>query len=151
MSRRSTAIGLIALISLTACSKPASDTGSTAPAADAVDTLSGAKFADFKGDPAMGESAFVQCRACHVIDPGVNRMGPSLHAVVGRKAGTLAGFRFSPAMKTSGITWSQAKLFEYLESPRRVVPGTTMSYYGMTDPQQRADVIAYLATAGAAK
>jgi cytochrome c len=133
---------------LAACSKEPSDAPDPTPAVNAVDTLSGAKFADFRGDPAAGEAAFIQCKACHVIDPGVNRMGPSLHAVVGRKAGSIDGFRYSTAMRTSGITWSGAKLFEYLESPRRVVPETTMSYAGMTDPQKRADIIAYLQTNG---
>jgi cytochrome c len=144
MIRRSIAscllIGMFA-----ACSKAPSG---AAPAASAVDTLSGAKFVDFKGDPAVGEAAFAECKACHVIDPGVNRMGPSLHGVVGRKAGSLDGFHYSPAMRASGITWSEAKLFEFLESPRRVVPGTAMSYAGMSDPQKRADVIAYLKANG---
>jgi cytochrome c len=149
MSRRSIAASIFSIGLLAACSKTPSDSqASTAPAANAVDTLSGAKFADFRGDPAAGEAAFTQCKACHVIDPGVNRMGPSLHAVVGRKAGSIDSFHYSPPMRTSGITWSEAKLFEFLESPRRVVPGTAMGYGGMSDPQMRADVIAYLKANG---
>jgi cytochrome c len=140
---------LVAISLLSACSKTAPDRQSQAtPAPDAVDTLSGAKFTDFKGDAAAGELVFFQCRACHVIDPGVNRMGPSLHAVVGRKAGSIGGFNYSQATRTSGITWSEAKLFEFLEAPRRVIPGTTMSYPGVGDPQKRADVIAYLKANG---
>jgi cytochrome c len=142
---------LIAAGVLTACSKSPSgeaDEPGTTPAAAAVETISGAKLADFKGDAAAGEAAFVQCKACHVVDPGVNRMGPSLHAVVDRKAAGVADFRYSQAMRTSGIVWSEAKLFEYLESPRRVVPGTTMGFAGIGDPQKRADIIAYLKANG---
>ena len=74
----------------------------------------------------------------------MNKIGPSLHGVVGRAAGSIAGFTYSSANKTSGITWSEAKLFQYLENPQRVVPGTKMSFPGWSDPQKRADVIAYL-------
>lgn len=149
MKLRTTLACLIAAGVLAACSKSPSGGGSSeTPAATAVDTLSGAKLADFKGDAAVGGAAFAQCKACHVVDPGVNRMGPSLHAVVDRPAGSIADFHYSQAMKTSGIVWSDAKLFEYLESPRRVVPGTSMGFAGISDPQMRADIIAYLKTNG---
>jgi cytochrome c len=147
MYRQPTLKCLIAAGLLTACSQNSTsdaNISSATPASDAVDTLSGAKFADFKGDAGAGAAAFAQCKACHVIDAGVNRMGPSLHAVVGRKAGSVEGFRYSPANRTSGILWSGAKLFEFLESPRRVIPGTSMGFAGISDPQKRADIIAYL-------
>ncbi|CAN5291862.1 cytochrome c family protein [soil metagenome] len=144
MSRRIIAAAFVATALIAGCSRQPANKTDAPPAASAVDTLDGTKLADFRGDPAAGEAAFVQCRACHVIDAGVNLTGPSLHAVVGRKAGRIGGFHYSPAMRTSGIVWTDAKLFEYLESPRRVVPGTAMGYGGMTDPQKRADVIAYL-------
>ncbi len=73
-------------------------------------------------------------------------IGPMLKGIVGRSAGTVAGYTYSAANKNSGITWSPEKLFQYLEKPQRVVPGTKMTYPGMTDPQQRADTIAYLST-----
>jgi cytochrome c len=117
-----------------------------APTADNVDTLSGAKFAEVTGDAAKGEAVFIQCKTCHVTDPGQNRIGPSLHQVVGRAAGTVAGFNYSPANKNSGITWSKEKLFQYLENPQRVVPGTKMAFAGIADPQKRADLIEWLAT-----
>jgi cytochrome c len=149
MKLRTTLTCLIVAGVLAACSKSPSGGGSSdTPAAAAVDTLSGAKLADFKGDAAVGSAAFAQCKACHVVDPGVNRMGPSLHAVVDRPAGSIADFHYSQAMKTSGIVWSDAKLFEYLESPRRVVPGTSMGFAGISDPQMRADIIAYLKANG---
>jgi cytochrome c len=150
MFRRSIIASILTAALLTACSKVPSDSASdtSTPAANAVDTLGGAKLADFTGDAASGEATFAQCKSCHAIEAGVNRTGPSLHAVVGRKAAHIDGFNYSSAMRASGIVWSEPKLFEYLESPRRVVPGTTMSYFGITDPQKRADVIAYLKANG---
>ena len=115
-----------------------------APAADNTDTISGVKFASYTGDAAKGETAFVTCKTCHAIEAGVNKIGPSLHKVVGRKAGEIAGYTYTPANKNSGITWSAEKLFQYLENPQRVVPGTKMAFAGIPDPQKRADVIAYL-------
>ena len=123
---------------------PAAPAAAPAPAADNTDTVSGAKFASFTGDAAKGKVAFVTCQTCHSIDPGVNKIGPSLHAVVGRKAGVEPGFTYTAANKNSGITWTEAKLFQYLENPQRVVPGTKMAFAGFSDPQKRADVIAYL-------
>lgn len=115
-----------------------------APAADNVDTVDGTKFADFTGVADKGKIVFLQCKTCHVREEGVNRIGPSLAGVVGRAAGTVAGFNYSPANKNSGITWTPEKLFQYLENPQRVVPGTKMAFAGLSKPQDRADVIAYL-------
>lgn len=117
-----------------------------APAADNIDTADGIKFASLTGDAAKGKIDFLTCQTCHSIDAGVNKIGPSLHAVVGRKAGTIAGFNYTAANKNSGITWSEAKLFQYLENPQRVVPGTKMTFAGFVEAQKRADVIAYLKT-----
>lgn len=119
-------------------------TTAAAPAADNTDTLSGAKFASFTGDATKGAAVFVQCKTCH--DVAVNKIGPHLQGVVGRKAGSIADFTYSAANKNSGITWTPEKLFQYLEKPQRVVPGTKMTFAGISDPQKRADVIAYLET-----
>ena len=124
----------------------ATPAAAAAPAADNVDTLSGAKFADFTGDAAKGETAFITCKTCHAVEAGTNKIGPSLAGIVGRKAGTVAGFNYTPANRDSGITWTEAKLFQYLENPQRVVPKTKMAFAGIPDPQKRADVIAYLST-----
>ena len=94
-----------------------------------------------------GEAVFTQCKTCHVIDAGVNRIGPSLHGIIGRKSGQIAGFSYSTANKESGITWTPAKLYQYLEKPARVVPGTKMAFAGLAKGQDRADVIAYLTEA----
>ena len=123
---------------------PAATPAAATVAADNTDTLSGVKFASYKGDAAKGATDFTTCKTCHAIEAGVNKIGPSLHGVVGRKAGSIAGFSYSAANKGSGITWTEDKLFQYLEKPQRVVPGTKMSFAGWDDPQKRADVIAYL-------
>lgn len=115
-----------------------------APAADNTDTLDGKKLADMTGNAAEGEKVFIQCKTCHVKEVGQNRVGPSLAGIVGRAAGTVEGFNYSAANKNSGITWTPEKLFQYLEKPARVVPGTKMVFAGLPDAQKRADVIAYL-------
>lgn len=119
-----------------------------APAADDVATLDGTTLADFTGDAAAGEKTFIQCAACHVVEPGVNRVGPSLAGIVGRVAGTVEGYNYTEANASSGITWSPEKMYQYLEDPRRVIPGTKMAFAGLKDGQDRANVIAYLQTAG---
>ena len=115
-----------------------------APAADNTDTVSGAQFASFTGDATAGETGFAVCKTCHA--PDVNKIGPKLGGIVGRAAGTVADYNYTPANKNSGITWTPEKLFQYLENPQRVVPGTKMAFAGIPDPQKRADVIAYLGT-----
>jgi cytochrome c len=103
-------------------------------------------YASLTGDAAKGEKIFAQCKACHVAEAGVNRVGPSLYGVVGRQAGSIAGFNYSKANKGSGITWSEDVLFAYLEAPQKYLPGTRMAFAGLKQPQDRADVIAYLKT-----
>ena len=98
------------------------------------------------GNAANGAKVFTQCKTCHVTTAGVNRIGPSLHDIVGRKAGAVPKYAYSVANKNSGIVWTEAKLFQYLEAPRQVVPGTKMAFAGLKKPQDRADVIAYLKT-----
>ena len=116
----------------------------TNPAAPAAQPVA---FASLTGDAAAGEKIFLQCRACHVVEPGVNRVGPSLHGIVGRPAGQVAGYNYSPANKNSGLTWTEEQLFTYLEAPQKAVPGTKMAFAGLKQPQDRANVIAYLKTA----
>ena len=98
-------------------------------------------------DPAAGKSVFSSmCSICHSPVAGKNMVGPSLFGVVGRKTGTVPGFHYSPANLGANLTWDQATLDRYLQSPRTVVPGTTMTYGGLKDDAKRADLIAYLAT-----
>ena len=132
---------LIGLLVLTACSKPVQQKGS-----DETAPVAAKSFAELTGDPAAGESAFVQCRVCHAVEPGKSGIGPSMHRVFGRKAGSLPGYAYSAPMKASGLTWSGEELYRFLEAPMAVVPGTKMAYAGLRDAQKRADVIAYLET-----
>jgi cytochrome c len=99
-----------------------------------------------KGDAVKGAVVFNQCKVCHVVDKGVNRVGPSLYGVVGRKSGSVAGYTYSAANKNSGLIWTSAQLYTYLEAPQKVIKGTKMAYAGLKKPQDRADVIAFLAT-----
>ena len=97
------------------------------------------------GDAAAGKTVFNVCKACHTIEAGgPNRVGPNLHGIVGRKAGTHDGFAYSDAMKNSGITWDEAKLNEYVKDPKATVPGNKMAFAGIKDDAKRADLIAYL-------
>jgi cytochrome c2 len=105
----------------------------------------GAARAD--GDPVRGETRFQECAACHKLDAGANEVGPSLHGVFTRKAGELADFRFSPAMKRSGIVWTPETLEKYIADPQAMVPANRMPYAGMTSANDRADLIAYLVNA----
>lgn len=94
------------------------------------------------GDPARGEAIYRKCQGCHSIDR--NRVGPMHKGLFGRPAGTVPGFDYSEAMKTSGIVWDAATLDAFLSDPRGLVPGTKMTYAGVKNPRDRADLIAYL-------
>jgi cytochrome c len=92
-----------------------------------------------------GEKIFkTYCAVCHTVEPGKNKIGPSLAGVVGRKAGTAPGYSYSDANKNSGITWTEEELDKYLTDPRAVVPGTKMIFAGLKNADQRKAIIAYL-------
>lgn len=96
-------------------------------------------------DATAGERIFrSQCSICHSAQPGRTVVGPSLFGVVGRHSGSVPGFHYSDANRQSGLTWDPATLDRYLTSPRQVVPGTLMTFPGLHDPTQRANVIAFL-------
>jgi cytochrome c2 len=96
------------------------------------------------GDAARGEARFQECAACHRLEAGANEMGPSLHGVFMRKAGELQDFRYSPAMKRSGIIWTAETLDKYIADPQALIPANRMPYAGMATAGDRADLIAYL-------
>ena len=102
----------------------------------------GAAHAD--GDAARGETRFKDCAACHHLEAGSNNVGPSLHEIFQRKAGALSDFRYSPAMKRSGISWTPETLDKFIADPQGMVPANRMPYAGMANPGDRADLIAYL-------
>ncbi len=99
------------------------------------------------GDAAKGADVFKRCTICHNADKdGPNRIGPNLFGVVGRAAGTVSGYSYSTAMKASGVTWTEANLTDYLTDPKKKVPANKMSFAGISDASQLADLIAYLNT-----
>lgn len=94
---------------------------------------------------ALGKRMYIRCAACHTVSAsGPRKVGPHLQAVVGRKAGSVAGFNYSPAMKGSKIVWTDANLDKWLQRPQSVIPGTTMAFAGMAKPEERKALIAYL-------
>ena len=107
-------------------------------------TLLLAGSAQANGDAARGEARFQDCAACHKLEAGANTIGPSLHGVFSRQAGEIADFRYSPAMKRSGIVWTPETLDKYIADPQALVPNNRMPYAGMADAGDRADLIAYL-------
>lgn len=121
-----------------------------APAAAAPDAASAVQSVSVEvggltGTSEAGQKVFAQCRSCHTIEAGgANLVGPNLHDIVGRPAGQVAGFAYTDANKNSGITWTEDQLFTYLENPAAKIPGTRMAFAGIRNPQQRADLIAFL-------
>ena len=97
-----------------------------------------------QGDAARGEQKFVECAACHSVERGVNNVGPTLAGIFGRPAGGLTDFRYSAAMRQSGITWTAQTLDEYIADPQKRIPANRMPYAGLPDAAARADLIAYL-------
>ena len=106
-----------------------------------------------EGDAVRGERAFQRCFACHTVDPDepAKLQGPNLSRIIGRPAAQLAGFAYSEAMRTAaaaGLVWDAATLDRYRADPDAVVAGTAMSIPPVRDPQERADLVAYLARSG---
>ena len=98
-----------------------------------------------KADPAKGEQTFNKCMACHNADKGgPNQLGPNLWGVIGEPIGQGKGFAFSDALSKKGGTWNWDNLSEWLTSPRAFAPGTKMTFAGLSNPQDRADVMAFL-------
>ncbi len=129
----------------TAAAPAAAPAVAEAPAADNIDTVDGTTLAQFTpADASAGEQVFAQCQSCHAVESGVNRIGPSLAGIVGREAGSVEGYNYTEANANSGITWTPEKMFQYLENPQRIIPGTKMAFSGLPDGQDRANVIAYL-------
>jgi cytochrome c len=97
-----------------------------------------------EGDAARGEKQFAECAACHSLEPGVHGVGPSLHGVFNRTAGAFADYRYSPALKRSGIIWNADTLDAFIAGCQHFIPGNRMPYDSMPDAADRADLIAYL-------
>jgi cytochrome c2 len=105
-----------------------------------IATTNGAMAAD----AGHGEKLFVECASCHSIERGVEGVGPSLFGLFQRKAGDVADYRYSPALKRSGIVWTPQTLDTYIADPQKSVPGNRMPYSGLPNAADRADLMAYL-------
>lgn len=96
-------------------------------------------------DPAGGEKVFKRCLACHMVgEDAKTRVGPVLNGLIGRKAGSYEGFKYTEANKNSGLVWDEATLAKYLKNPRATIPGTSMTFAGIKKDEEIDDLIAYL-------
>lgn len=129
-------------LALSACGSPSADK----PAEAETATTETAPGDTGSQSGTTRPAAFAQCASCHSVEPGKHGVGPSLAGVYGTKSGEIAGYAFSEPMKQAGITWDDATLDSYLTSPMKSVPGTKMSYAGLSDPAKRKEVIDYLKT-----
>jgi len=96
------------------------------------------------GDAKAGEKVFRKCKSCHYVDQEKNKTGPHLVNIIGRAAGSVDGFKYSKAMKESGLTWDEATLAEFLKKPKAYVKGTKMAFAGLRKDKEIDDLIAYL-------
>ncbi|GIK98925.1 MAG: hypothetical protein BroJett029_31340 [Alphaproteobacteria bacterium] len=115
-------------------------------AAGLLVAASGAVLAD--GDVEDGKKVFNKCKVCHTLEEGQHKIGPSLAGVIGRPAGTAEGFKYSDAMKESGVVWDEASIDQYLADPKGFIPGNKMAFAGLKKEDDREDVIAYIKSGG---
>ncbi|TID24091.1 cytochrome c [Venturia nashicola] len=101
-------------------------------------------FAD--GDHKKGANLFkTRCLQCHALEKeGGNKIGPNLHGLFGRKSGTVEGYSYTDANKSKGVEWKEDTLFDYLENPKKYIPGTKMAFGGLKKPKDRNDLITFL-------
>jgi cytochrome c len=150
--RRAGAIGLAVLI-LTGCG-PGSGTAGRQPAItaatigeqtilDAEEYLSSAPYVD--ADPERGRSLYLQCRACHGIEPGGPQLaGPNLHGIFGRRAGAVEDFPYSEVLEQADFVWTPRTMDSWITNPYLFLPGNRMSYAGMRQAEDRRDLIAWM-------
>lgn len=143
-------LALTALTMIAACgpkqeSAPADASPAAASPAGETTVADAAAPAPAATPADRGKRQFNECAVCHTVKAGEgHRVGPNLHDVLGRTAGTIEGFAFSRAMQDSGVIWTDETLSAYLENPQGFMPGNRMAYAGLKDPNKRADVIAYI-------
>lgn len=158
--RMSVVAALTATAMLQACGPPAEQTP-PAPAVPTPPPLTDAERAAMlaalpapysQADLDNGRAAFARCRSCHTITPnGPNMTGPNLYGLMGRQAGTHAGFAYSRAVRDAGFAWDDDRIDHWLQNPRTFLPGNKMAYPGLADATDRRDLIAYLSIETAAR
>ena len=109
-----------------------------------VALLAGVGTADAQGDPEKGEKVFNKCKTCHEIADEKNKVGPHLVGIFGRPAGSVEGFKYSDAMKSSDVVWGDETMAAYLKDPKGYIPGNRMVFPGLTKDEEIADLLAYL-------
>ena len=95
-------------------------------------------------DPVKGKKVFRKCVSCHSLQEGKNKMGPALYNLLGRKAGTVEGYKYSKAMKNSSVVWDEESLDKFLTKPRKFIPKIKMSFRGIKNKSLRDDLISFL-------
>ncbi|RMY51607.1 hypothetical protein D0864_14389 [Hortaea werneckii] len=120
----------------------------TCPAGDAPghEKINRHALTTITGDSKKGANLFkTRCQQCHNLNAGEgNKIGPNLHGLFGRQTGSVEGFSYTDANKAKGITWQEDTLFEYLENPKKYIPGTKMAFGGLKKAKDRNDLITYL-------
>ena len=99
-------------------------------------------------DPVNGKKVFKKCAACHSLQEGKNKIGPPLNNLLGRKAGSVEGYKYSKAMKNSGVVWDEESLDKFLTKPRKFIPKTKMSFRGIKKKSLRDDLVLFLKNNG---
>jgi len=112
----------------------------------ALAALSSPALAD--GDATAGKKVFNKCKACHTLTEGKNKVGPSLFGIMGKPAAAIKGFKYSKALKNSGLTWDEETMEKYLAKPKKLVPGTRMAFAGLKKEKDIDNVIAYIKANG---
>jgi len=102
----------------------------------------------YAADPVKGKKVFKKCVACHSLQEGKNKMGPPLNNLLGRKAGSLDGYKYSKAMKNSDVVWDEESLDKFITKPRKFIPKTKMSFRGIKKKSLRDDLISFLKNNG---
>ena len=107
-------------------------------------TLALGQTARADGDPAKGQKVFGKCKTCHEITSDKNKVGPTLHRVIGRKAGAVPGFKYSQAMANADVTWDATTIAEYVVKPKDFIPGNKMAFVGLKKEEEIQDLLAYI-------
>ena len=144
----------VSMLALAACGPSERSPEASTPSAPPMPTVDvaamQARIADLpapynEASYESGRRVWAQCRSCHTLNQGgQHRIGPNLHGVFGREAGSAAGFTYSPAVREAAFTWDSAQLDHWLQNPGEFLPGNRMAFSGVRDETQRRDLIAYL-------